>query len=54
MEQAAFHFDMTAEEGAVYSLLRSGRENALSARDLSERTGLSDRGIRQAVRSLII
>ena len=54
MEQAAFDFNMTDEEGAVYCLLQSGRANALSARDLSERTGLSDKGIRQTIRSLIM
>ena len=56
MEQAAFdfNFNLTREERAVYGLLQSGRANALSARNLSERTGLSDREVRQTIRSLVM
>lgn len=56
MDQAAFDFnlELTAEEAAVYCLLPYGRARALSARNLSERTGLSDVQVRQTIRSLII
>lgn len=56
MDQAAFDFnlELTAEEAAVYCLLRDGRARALSARDLADRTGLSDVRVRQTVRSLIM
>ena len=56
MDQAAFDFDLrlTHEERLVYDLLMRGRANALSARDLSDRTGMSDVQIRQTVRSLIM
>ncbi len=56
MDQAAFDFDLklTDEERAVYCLLGYGRARALSARDLSERTGLSDKTVRETVRSLIM
>jgi hypothetical protein len=54
VDQAAFDFDMTAEEQAVYCCLMTGRASALSARDLSIRTGLSDKDVRQTVRSLIM
>lgn len=56
MDQAAFDFDLVLsdEERAVYGLLRHGRARALSARDLSERTGLKDKEIRQTIRSLIM
>lgn len=56
MDQAAFEFDLelSDEERAVYSLLMRGRARASSARDLAERTGMSDVRIRQTVRSLIM
>jgi hypothetical protein len=56
MDQAAFDFDLrlTDEERAVYSLLETGRANALSARDIADRTGMSDVRIRQTVRSLVM
>jgi hypothetical protein len=56
VDQAAFDFDLklTDEERAVYGLLRQGRARALSARDLSLRTGQSDKQIRETVRSLIM
>jgi len=56
VDQAAFDFDieMTDEERAVYGLLGRGRAYAISARNLSERTGLSDRQIRETIRILIM
>ena len=54
MEQASFQFDFLPDEQAVYSLLKSGRAYAITARDLAERTGLSDRQIRQVVKDLIM
>ena len=56
MDQAAFEFglELSDDERAVYGLLRHGRARAMSARDLSERTGLSDVQVRQTVRSLIM
>ena len=56
VDQAAFDFDLklSDEERAVYSLLETGRANAMSARDIAERTGLSDVQVRQTVRSLIM
>lgn len=56
MDQAAFDFDLklTDEERAVYGLLGYGRARALSARELSERTGLRDRQVRDTIRSLIM
>jgi hypothetical protein len=49
-----FNTTMTAEEAAVYCLLQHGRMTALSARDLADRTGMSDVRVRQTVRSLIM
>lgn len=54
MDQAAFDFDLTDEERAVYALLRRGRARALSARDLANWTGMSGVRIRQTVRDLIM
>jgi len=56
VDQAAFEFglELSDDERAVYGLLRHGRARAMSARDLSERTGLSDVQVRQTVRSLIM
>lgn len=56
MEQASLQFDLdlSDEERAVYSLLRKGRVNARSSRELAERTGFSNVQIRQIARALII
>jgi len=56
VDQAAFDFDLnlTSEERAVYGLLGHGRARALSARTISERTGLSDRQVRDTIRDLIM
>ena len=56
MDQTTFDFTtkMTAEEAAVYCCLQHGRASAISARDLADRTGMSDVRIRQTVRSLIM
>ncbi len=56
VDQAAldFDFDLMDEERSVYALLGHGRANALSSRELSEQTGLSDRQIRDTIRSLIM
>ena len=54
MEQTTLIFDLSSEEQAVYSLLEMGRANARTSHFLTERTGLSDRGIRQAVRELVM
>lgn len=56
MDQTAFDFNLALsdEERAIYGLLRRGRARAISSRDLSERTGLSDKGVRQTIRSLVM
>ena len=54
MDQAAFDFDLSSEELVVRNLLQSGRANALSVRELSERTGFGPVQIRQTVRRLIM
>ncbi len=56
MDQAAFDFDLklTTDEAAVYSLLGNGRTRAVTARTLSERTGLNDVQVRQTIRDLIM
>lgn len=56
MDQAAFNFELNLshEESKVYDLLQIGRAYAISAREISERTGMSDVQIRQTVRRLIM
>src|SRR3990172_10316892 len=56
MEQTNLQFDLalTAEERAIHDLLRQGRAQAITVRELAARTGLGDRHIRDAVRSLIM
>jgi len=54
MEQASFSFDLSDEEQAVYSLLRTGRSRALSAQMLADETGLTNQQVRATVRRLIM
>ncbi len=56
MEQASFQFDLnlTGEEHAVFCQLGKGRARAVSVRDLAEQTHISERQIRDVVRTLIM
>ncbi len=54
MDQLAFSFELTDEERQILTLLRKGRANAITVRELSEETGLNEKIIRQTVRDLIM
>lgn len=54
MDQLAFNFELTNEERHVLSLLKKGRANAVSVRDLAVKTGLGGVAVRQIVRRLIM
>lgn len=54
-EQACIDFDAippSTDEAVVLSLLRHGREAAVSSTEIMRRTGLSERKIQQVIRSL--
>jgi len=46
--------ELAPDEQAVYSLLRTGRDNAISVKDITAETGMSDVAVRQIVRHLIM
>jgi len=50
----AFDFELTNEERHVIGLLKKGRSNAVSVRDLAVKTGLGGVAVRQVVRRLIM
>lgn len=55
MEQTAFNFNAippSTDEAVVLSLLRHGREAAVSSTEIMRRTGLSERKIQQVIRDL--
>lgn len=55
MEQALLNFDsphLLDDEAAVLSMLREGRQAAVSSTIIEARTGLSERKIQQVIRSL--
>ncbi len=54
MDQLAFNFELTSEERHVLGLLKKGRANAVSVRDLAVKTGLGGVAVRQIVRCLIM
>lgn len=54
MNQLAFNFELTDDERQILSLLRKGRANAISVRELTEATGLNEKKVRQTVRDLIM
>jgi len=54
LDQVAFDFELTNEERHVLNLLKKGRANAVSVRDLAVRTELGGVAVRQIVRRLIM
>jgi len=54
LDQLAFNFELTREERRILGLLKKGRSNAASVRDLAVRTGLGGVAVRQTVRRLIM
>lgn len=53
MEQLFLFLDLTIEQSRLAVLLRKGRRNARTVKDLSRSTGINERRVRQLVRHLI-
>ncbi|HPL62950.1 MAG TPA: hypothetical protein PK587_04200 [Syntrophales bacterium] len=54
MQLPLFHAEFTREEEAVYSLLRTGRNNAILVRKIAAETGMSGVAVRKIIRRLIM